>query len=191
LIAAGGQVNHLFLQGGFPTRSDSFSGCGCATTPRSRGAQVARVAAKHDPRKTQGRRECRVPAAHAASRVKIKNHTSVVTRYAHLTLPRPSHPAPNVRDDAYAPLIEAGRPVSAPLICPTAQAKYFSQEGWTALSQNCPSGKSVAAPPQCGQHCDARNRAAPGMDGRSRGTDLGCGIERPDDVRQDRPDAGI
>ena len=24
-------------------------------------------------------------------------------------LPRPLHPAPNVRDDAYAPLIEAGR----------------------------------------------------------------------------------
>jgi hypothetical protein len=76
-------------------------------------------------------------------------------RYAHLTLPRPSHPAPNVRDDrAYAPLIKAGRPDSVPLICPTAQAKYFSQEGWTAFSQNCPSGKSVEAPPQCGQHCD-------------------------------------
>jgi hypothetical protein len=58
---------------------------------------------------------------------------------------RPPRPAPNVRDDREAPLfIEAGRPDSVPVICPTAQAKYFSQEGWTQIRKICPSGKSDA-----------------------------------------------
>jgi hypothetical protein len=30
-----------------------------------------------------------------------------------------------------------------PLICPTTQATFFSQEGWARFSQNCPSGKSL------------------------------------------------
>jgi hypothetical protein len=46
-------------------------------------------------------------------------------------LKRPSHPAPNVRDDAYAPLIEAGRRESVEMICPTAKAKYFCEGDWT------------------------------------------------------------
>jgi hypothetical protein len=61
-------------------------------------------------------------------------------------LPRPPHPAPNVRDDAYAPLIEAGRGELVEMICPTAKAKYFCKEGWTAISQNNPSGKSPREP---------------------------------------------
>src|SRR5437016_5568580 len=45
---------------------------------------------------------------------------------------RPPHPAPNVRDDRETPLlIEAGRPESVPLICPTAQAQYFCEGDWT------------------------------------------------------------
>ncbi len=32
------------------------------------------------------------------------------------------------------------------MICPTAKAKYFCKEGWTAISQNCPSGKSPREP---------------------------------------------
>jgi hypothetical protein len=41
LIAAGDQVNHRFLQGGFPRGVIHFSGCGCATTLRSPAAQIA------------------------------------------------------------------------------------------------------------------------------------------------------
>jgi hypothetical protein len=55
------------------------------------------------------------------------------------------NPAPNVRDDAYAPLIEAGRRELVEMICPTGKAKYFSPKGWTAFSQNSPSGKSPLA----------------------------------------------
>jgi hypothetical protein len=31
------------------------------------------------------------------------------------------------------------------MICPTGKAKYFSPKGWTAFSQNSPSGKSPLA----------------------------------------------
>jgi hypothetical protein len=49
-----------------------------------------------------------------------------------LTTPsRPSHPALNVRDDAYAPLIEAGRHELVEMICPTGVMKYFCEEDWT------------------------------------------------------------
>jgi hypothetical protein len=45
-------------------------------------------------------------------------------------LPRPPHPAPNVRDDREAPLlIEAGWRGVLEMICPTAQAKYFCKGG--------------------------------------------------------------
>jgi hypothetical protein len=47
--------------------------------------------------------------------------------------PRPSHPAPDVRDDREAPLfVGAGRGELLEMICPTAKAKYFSQGGWTS-----------------------------------------------------------
>jgi hypothetical protein len=39
---------------------------------------------------------------------------------------RPSHPAPNVRDDRETPLLSgAGRPKLVAVICPTAQAEFF------------------------------------------------------------------
>jgi hypothetical protein len=39
---------------------------------------------------------------------------------------RPSHPAPNVRDDREAPLLRgAGRRELVQVICPTAQAEFF------------------------------------------------------------------
>jgi hypothetical protein len=44
---------------------------------------------------------------------------------------RPSHPAPNVRDDREAPLLWVRTRESVELICPTAQAKYFCEGDWT------------------------------------------------------------
>ena len=46
--------------------------------------------------------------------------------------PRPSHPAPNVRDDREAPLlIRCGTTSPLLLFLPTCEAKYFSPEDWT------------------------------------------------------------
>src|SRR3984893_14696509 len=59
------------------------------------------------------------------------------------TPPRPSHPAPNVRDDRDTSLLWGETAESVEVICPTGQAKYFLPEGWTRILQNCPSGKSV------------------------------------------------
>jgi hypothetical protein len=47
------------------------------------------------------------------------------------TLPRPPHPAPNVRDDAYAPLEERGTERMMRLIWGFNQAEYFSRKDWT------------------------------------------------------------
>jgi hypothetical protein len=42
------------------------------------------------------------------------------------TLPRPSHPAPNVRDDRDTPLLtRAGQPESLKLFLPNREANYF------------------------------------------------------------------
>jgi hypothetical protein len=38
---------------------------------------------------------------------------------------------PRVRDDAYAPLVEAGRRESIKLFLPNGEANYFSRKGWT------------------------------------------------------------
>ena len=55
-------------------------------------------------------------------------HASFVCR-GHL---RPSHPAPNVRDDREAPLLwSAGRPELVKMICPTGIAKFFFERDWT------------------------------------------------------------
>jgi hypothetical protein len=35
---------------------------------------------------------------------------------------------------------------NVPVICPTGQAKYFSQEGWTGIRERHPSGKSLPNP---------------------------------------------
>jgi hypothetical protein len=78
-----------------------------------------------------------------------QDHTilpSALASLAYATPTRPSHPAPNVRGErAYAPLGGTGRPDSVPLICPTAQAKFFSREGWTRIRKLYPSGKSDTA----------------------------------------------
>jgi hypothetical protein len=48
---------------------------------------------------------------------------------------RPSHPAPNVRDDREAPLLEErGTAESVHLICPTRQAKRLRHDGTTGKS---------------------------------------------------------
>jgi hypothetical protein len=48
---------------------------------------------------------------------------------------RPSHPQPNVRDDAYAPLEGPRTREEVPLICPSAQAQIFAsrQADWISL----------------------------------------------------------
>jgi len=65
-----------------------------------------------------------------------------------LTLPRPSHPAPNVRDDRDTPLLWAGTRETVSLIWVKREAEYFCAKGWTAFRMRrffCPSGKS----PEC------------------------------------------
>jgi hypothetical protein len=57
---------------------------------------------------------------------------------------RPSHPAPTLVTIAKRPSYRDRTRESVELICPTAQAKYFCERGWTASLQNSPSGKSVA-----------------------------------------------
>jgi hypothetical protein len=47
---------------------------------------------------------------------------------------RPSHPAPNVRDDRDTPLAGAGWSESLAMICPTAKAEYFCARDWTVDS---------------------------------------------------------
>jgi hypothetical protein len=63
------------------------------------------------------------------------------------TLPRPPHPAPTSVTIAIRPSYECGTWRVVNLICPTGKAKYFCKEGWTAISQNSPSGKSVPIAP--------------------------------------------
>jgi hypothetical protein len=49
-----------------------------------------------------------------------------------LTLPRPPHPTPNVRDDRETPLVRgAGRLESIMLLLANGEAKYFLRKGWT------------------------------------------------------------
>ena len=55
---------------------------------------------------------------------------------------RPSHPAPNVRDDREPPLLRERDGRILDLIWVSGEAEYFCKKGWTATSQNCPSGKS-------------------------------------------------
>jgi len=55
---------------------------------------------------------------------------------AHLTLPRPSHPAPNVRDDREAPLLWARDTLDMHLIWVGRKQKYFCKRGLTFISDN-------------------------------------------------------
>ncbi len=51
---------------------------------------------------------------------------------------------PRVRDDRDPPLSSGETGGSKSLICPTAKAEYFSQQGWTGFCVICPSGCYVA-----------------------------------------------
>src|SRR5882724_2025782 len=48
-------------------------------------------------------------------------------------LPRPLHPAPNVRDDRDTPLCVGRDGESIKLFLPNREAKYFCKEDWTAI----------------------------------------------------------
>src|SRR5216683_1360671 len=60
--------------------------------------------------------------------------------FARLTLPRPPHPAPNVRDDRETPLCVGRDGGVLELIWVGGEAEYFSRRGWTGKSVICPSG---------------------------------------------------
>src|SRR5882724_11545701 len=66
--------------------------------------------------------------------------------FARLTLPRPSHPVPNVRDDRDTPLLWTGTAETVSLIWGKREAEYFCAKGWTGFRARrffCPSGKSI------------------------------------------------
>jgi hypothetical protein len=69
--------------------------------------------------------------------------TRPATTIARPTLPRPPHPAPNVRDDGQRPSFGTGWRELLEMICPTSKAKNISREGWTGGATNCPWGKSA------------------------------------------------
>jgi len=46
-------------------------------------------------------------------------------------MPRPSHPAPNVRDDRETPLVWAGTAMDVEVIWVRSEQKFFCNEGWT------------------------------------------------------------
>src|SRR6202011_2533892 len=56
---------------------------------------------------------------------------------ARSTLPRPPHPAPNVRDDHDTPLSRAGMARVIDVIWGERKGKYFCKEDSTRLSTNC------------------------------------------------------
>jgi hypothetical protein len=64
----------------------------------------------------------------------VKHAFAVRIDTARLATPtRPSHPAPNTRDDREAPLFSGtGRRELVEMICPTGIAKYFFEKDWTA-----------------------------------------------------------
>ena len=68
--------------------------------------------------------------------------TFVRTHFARLTLPRPSHPAPNVRDDREPPLLRVRDGRILDLIWVGRKQKCFCKRGWTGFWRNSPSGKS-------------------------------------------------
>src|ERR1700730_6092045 len=66
---------------------------------------------------------------------------------ARQTLPRPPHPAPTSVTIAKRPSVWDGMARLIEMFLPTTEAKYFCKEGWTALSTNRPTGKSL----DCGE----------------------------------------
>jgi len=70
---------------------------------------------------------------------------------------RPSHPAPNVRDDREAPLLRcAGRPKEMAVICPTEQAERLRHVGTTGKSGEVAEISQVLS--NCCRHCEERKR---------------------------------
>jgi hypothetical protein len=65
---------------------------------------------------------------------------------ARSTLPRPPHPAPNVRDDHDTPLSRAGIRKVLEMIWGARKGKYFCKWDSTRLSTNRPTGKSPDRP---------------------------------------------
>ena len=67
---------------------------------------------------------------------------------ARATLPRPPHPAPNVRDDRETPLFRDGMSMDIDLIWVRRETKYFSNQGWTIDLPEarliCPTGSLCA-----------------------------------------------
>jgi hypothetical protein len=62
---------------------------------------------------------------------------------ARKTLPRPPHPHPASVTIAIRPSGGVGWREFVEMICPTGEAKYFCKQGWTSLSTNRPTGKSL------------------------------------------------
>jgi hypothetical protein len=67
---------------------------------------------------------------------------------------RPSHPAPNVRDDREAPLLRSAGWLESVMLClAIGEAKYFFRKGWTQAKHRawrtliCPSGNLVMPNP--------------------------------------------
>jgi hypothetical protein len=63
---------------------------------------------------------------------------------------RPSHPAPNVRDDREAPLLRSAGWLESVMLClAISEAKYFCRKGWTQARHGawraliCPPGNLV------------------------------------------------
>src|SRR5882757_9596621 len=68
-----------------------------------------------------------------------------------LTLPRPPHPAPNVRDDREAPLRGRGTAGDIEVIWGKREAEYFCKGGWTGFG-DLPVGR--ASPASSGKSAD-------------------------------------
>jgi hypothetical protein len=81
------------------------------------------------------RPQCASIVADLTSASRRQNHVASPSAACAVRLraqPRPSHPAPDVRDDREAPLlIRAGRSESLRLLPANREAKYFLQVGWT------------------------------------------------------------
>jgi hypothetical protein len=59
------------------------------------------------------------------------------------TLPRPSHPEPNVRDDRETPLMRAGTARLMDLIWAKREGNFFCKRGWTGMLRDLPVGRSA------------------------------------------------
>jgi hypothetical protein len=61
-------------------------------------------------------------------------------------MPRPSHPAPDVRDDRDTPLLWERDGATMKVIWAKRTPEYFYAKGWTAGSVICPSGPITPSP---------------------------------------------